>query len=203
MVYTPFMLSVLAWERYEVQTNSRLPAFSAVKHAIIAESRNDLVRQFLKHDARADWLWILDPDIVFQPDVCSRLFEVAHPTEAAIVAAAYWNEYDDGNLCLTWHAQTEEGLRLFRRLPDVNGGIEIGSCGMGCTLIHRGVFEAFSGNDPWRWFGHDLIGGERAGEDVTFCQRARALGFRTVGHCGVTVEHFKAHYIAHGEGHAD
>lgn len=202
-VYTPFMLSILAWERYEVQTNGRLPAYSAVKHVIIGESRNQLARQFL--DTDSEWLWVLDPDIQFQPDTLDRLLAVADPQQAPIVAAAYWNEYDGGKRCLTWHAATKEGLRLFRKLPGEQV-IVLGSCGMGCTLIHRSVFEKLQKkfrHDPWPWFGHDVIqtsnGTERAGEDVTFCVRARKAGFRVVGHCGVTVEHYKPHQMAHGE----
>jgi hypothetical protein len=200
------MLSVLEWERWLVQHEGYLPGFSATKHVIVSDNRNRLVREFLAHPAAAEWLWVLDPDIKFPPDTCSRLLGVADPVEASIVAAAYWNEYDGGERCLTWHAQTDDGLRLFRRLPDVAGAVEIGSCGMGCTLIHRTVFESLAeahSDDPWPWFGHDIIdtsnGPDRAGEDVTFCVRAREQGFRVVGHCGVVVEHYKPTYIAHGE----
>ena len=201
-VYTPFMMSVLAWERYEAQNNQRLPAYSAIKHPVIADSRNDLVRKFLK--SGEEWLWMLDPDIQFPPETCVKLMGLADPDTAPIVAAAYWNDVADQR-CLTWHAQTEEGLRTFRRLPEVDGGIVLGSCGMGCTLIHRRVLRKMQevlSDDPWPWFGHDLVdkptGAERAGEDVTFCIRARELGFRIVGHCGVTVEHYKPGYVAHG-----
>ena len=95
---------------------------------------------------------------------------------------------------------------MFSKLPDVDAGVELGSCGMGCTLIHRNVFEKLQqilSDDPWPWFGHDIIqtvrGAERAGEDVTFCKRAREAGFKIVGHCGVTVEHYKPLYMPHGE----
>ena len=202
------MLSVLAWDRWEAENNGRLPAYSRVKHSIIADSRNALARQFLNHRAKAEWLWVLDPDIEFMPDACHRLLEVADPKHAPIVAGAYWNEYADPDEgvqhALTWHAQTEKGLQLFRRLPKIDQAIELGSCGMGCTLIHRSVFTKLARlhrDDPWPWFGHDIIPGleDRAGEDVTFCLRARKAGFRVVGHCGVTVEHYKPTYMRHGE----
>lgn len=202
-MFWPFMHSVLQWERYMIRTNGYLPAFSARKHAIIADSRDGLVRQFLEQDA--DWLFMLDPDIQFPPDTSDRLLELAHPTESPIIAGAYWNAYQDDERCLTWHAATPEGLRLFKRLPDLKGGIEIGSCGMGCTLIHRNVFlrlQEARPEEPWPWFGHDIIetstGPDRAGEDVTFCVRAREAGFKIVGHCGVTVEHFKPQFMTHG-----
>ena len=197
------MLSVLRWERWLVVNEGYLPSYSATKHLYVAENRNNMVAEFLR-ESNADWLWVLDTDIEFAPDTCARLLAVADPVEAPIVAAAYWQNYDEDGRALTWHAATPEGLRLFRSLPQLDGPIEIGSCGMGCTLIHRSVFERLSEahrDDPWRWFGHDIIPGleERAGEDVTFCMRARDAGFRIVGHCGVTVEHFKPTYMPHGE----
>jgi len=203
MVYTPFMISVLKWQGWELQNFGGLPAFSAQQNAIITASRNELVKGFLERKDNPEWLWVLDPDIVFQPDVFRRLLALAD--ENTIVAAAYWNAFGDER-CLTWHAQRENGLRLFKYRPNVDAGIEIGSCGMGCTLVHRHVLEVMRNalpDDPWPWFGHDLLdtsnGIEHAGEDVTFCLRARKAGFRIVGHCGVTVDHFKPHVMAHGE----
>ena len=55
----------------------------------------------------------------------------------------------------------------------------IEACGMACTLIHREVLRAVedaNGDDPWTWFGHDLVNGLRLSEDYTFCRRARAAG---------------------------
>ena len=71
---------------------------------------------------------------------------------------------------------------------------------MGCTLIHREVLEALQAEwqdkDAWVWFGHDLVKGkdgklERAGEDVTMCVRARALGYKTWGLTDVRLAHHK------------
>jgi Glycosyltransferase like family 2 len=198
------MMSVLGWYGYEATHHKRLPAYSAQQHVIISDSRNNLVRHFLEQDD--EWLWILDPDVVFKPETLDNLLSIADPDEAPIVAAAYWNEYDGDQRFLTWHAATEDGLRLFKALPKLEKGVLIGSCGMGCTLIHRKVLETLQEahrDDPWTWFGHDIIetslGPQRAGEDVTFCKRARDQGFRIVGHCGVVVEHYKPQFMPHGE----
>lgn len=203
-VHTDFLLSILNWERYEASVNGRLPAFSATKKVFVAENRNDLVKQFLKHEAQAEWLWTLDPDIIFQPDDLAKLQAVAHPDKAPIVAGAYYLNPEEAEASTTWHAHTDEGLRLFRTVPPVDGGIEIGSCGMGCTLIHRSVFETLQkiyADDPYPWFAHDRMefddGPVYAGEDVTFCLRARGAGFTVVGHCGVVVEHLKTMRVPH------
>lgn len=202
-IEAPFMLSVLAWERWLVAHEGYLPGYSATKNLYIAENRNKLVEQFLA-EGSADWLWVLDTDIKFAPDTCARLLEVAHPEQAPIVAGAYWGDFEDDGYALTWHAATPEGLRLFRRLPEHGQPIELGSCGMGCTLIHRSAFEKLAEvhkDDEWKWFGHDVIPGlpDRAGEDVTFCVRARAAGLRVVGHCGVVVDHYKRQFVPHGD----
>jgi len=183
-----------------------LPGFCATKKLYVAENRNDLVKQFLNHPAKSEWLWVLDPDIVFEPDALAKLLAVAHPDKAQIVAGAYYLNSQEAEASITWHADTPDGLRLFRRPPNMpDRAIVLGSCGMGCTLIHRSVFEKLAElhkDDPWTWFGHDLLdtreGVIRAGEDVTFCLRARAAGFTVVGHCGVVVEHLKTMRVPHG-----
>ena len=66
---------------------------------------------------------------------------------------------------------------------------------MGFTLIHRSVLEKLAveyADDPWHYFGHDIINNSHVGEDLTFCNRARKAGFSVWGHGGVLLGHTKA-----------
>ena len=205
-VHARFWVSVMEWERYLLTTQGYLPAYYSSDHGLMAASRNQTARSFLAADS-ADWLWLVDSDIAFSPEASSRLLAVADPVERPIVTGAYWNDFGDSGHCLTWCVETDDGPGLVKVLPPANRLMELRSCGMGCTLIHRTVFEKLAElhrDDPWPWFGHDVDEprpGEftRAGEDVTFCLRARKAGFKIVGHCGVVVEHHKAHRVSHGK----
>jgi hypothetical protein len=71
----------------------------------------------------------------------------------------------------------ENGEReLVWTMPESTGLQEVGSVGMGVMLIKANVFEALAEpwfETPWR---HDKRG--YIGEDVYFCQKAAAAGFK-------------------------
>ena len=201
-VDTVFMMSLFNVYDYEHRNQPGVPVCWPVctSNAVVADARDALVRHFLSTDC--EWLWVLDPDIVLKPDTLRKLYLVADPKRAPIISAPYWGEFgtDDKPVrCVVWLADAEGGMRPFVRLPeDENTLMELAACGMGCTLIHRTVFEALQkahGSDPWPWFAHDILenknGRQRAAEDVTFCLRARKAGFPVFGHCGAQVGHHK------------
>jgi hypothetical protein len=203
-VRAEMMEAVLQTFTYDHNHDSRLTGYIGSRGLYLAEQRCNMVRQFLDTDCA--WLWMVDGDIVFPEDALDRLLAVASE-DRPIVAAAYWNEY--ANTCaVTWLIADDDGFHPVVRLPeDPDRGeiAEISACGMGCTLIHRSVFETLAAkhaDDPWPWFGHDIInngsGPERIGEDLTFCSRAKLAGFSVWGLPSLTVEHVKAHQMRHG-----
>lgn len=158
-----------------------------VSPANIAESRCDVVRRFL--DSDDDWLWFLDTDIVFPVDTHERLLEVADKDERPIVTAAYFADWTgNGGISPVWALPRDEEMKPIAEMPD--RAIRLASCGTGCILIHRTVFEKILahdkfGKDPWPWFSHEIVqttdGLRRLGEDYTFCIRAAECGFEIVG----------------------
>jgi hypothetical protein len=164
----------------------------------VAEARNLLVGQFLR--TRSEWLWMLDTDVSFGPDALEQTLAFA-TDERKILAAPYWSCNDNGPFC-TWMKLEDDGFHYYIRLPAMGQPMVLGGCGMGFTLIHREVIEVMAATqdeelkgDPWVWFGHDLltINGQvtRVGEDLSFCARARRLGYLTWGCPGIVVDHYK------------
>lgn len=190
------MMQLLATDQ-----GSTVKHFASAQSLYLAEGRNDVVRDFMAGED--EWLWFLDTDIAFDLGVLEALLEAGDRgsrQNRSIIAAAYWNDYVDGRW-LTWmergrSPENTDGYRPLREMPA--GLTEIDACGMGCTLIHRSVLEALYDAhvpDPWPWFGHDKLYGFRLGEDVTFCQRARRIGF-TVHGLALGVEHTKSTVLA-------
>lgn len=160
---------------------------TAVVHAqgpYIPLNRNLVCERFLNLPVEREWLWFLDVDIQFQPDILDDLLEVASE-ERPIVGALYLNQVagkPPGTWWPTWAGT--DGRRVEKLV--IGETYELSSVGMGCTLIHRSVLEKMYEDykdDPWRWFGHDIHPDrpERVGEDETFCLRAIKSGFSVWG----------------------
>lgn len=165
----------------------------AVQTPYIPQGRNDLCRKFLATDA--DWLLMVDWDISFTPQDVYRLLDDADPIGRPVIGGCYVTFLGhDGKLRPCWMVQ--EGSIEFAVVNhcDVDEIIPCTSIGMGFTLIHRNVLDAVAAankHDPWLWFGQDNIAGAHIGEDMTFCSRARRLGFGVWGHGGVQIGHTK------------
>lgn len=202
MEHTPFANAFMSALQFELTEGKNLvnPFRITSTHCYIPQGRMDVVKSFLETDAA--WLWFLDYDLVFPPislDTMLKVIETAEP-DIKILGALYFNRFDDGNLWPIW-TQPANGLE-FTNIPSVQLGElrKVSGIGMGCTLIHRDVFEAMAvkyAPDPWYAFGHDLIQDPRdgsfmrAGEDTTFCRRAAELGFDIYGTASVICEHIK------------
>lgn len=195
----------------------------------IHDNRARIARYFLECTGK-QWLWMLDNDIKFPPDALYQLLDAAEEHDCKILGAAYWNQYPGTNCYLSWLQFTPKGIYAVENLPeDSSKPMPVTAVGMGCTLIHRSVFEAVVAdypNDPWDTFAADLLvqfedggfligrvpddfdqevierrkvaGTQRMGEDVTFCIRAQKAGFQTYGLPSLTVDHYKPHFMNHG-----
>jgi len=117
----------------------------------LAGGRNEVVMDFLKTDSQ--WLFWIDTDMGFEPDVVERLLEVADPVERPVIGA----------LCFAQREHVSDGVGGWRPMawPTVmdwnviagRGGFEVrwdyprntvtrcSATGSACILIHRSVFE--------------------------------------------------------------
>ena len=207
IVHVPFISSLMNTISYDSIHNRRLITVLTATNAYIPQARHEAVDgrgEGEKHepgfmDFDAEWLWFLDYDLVFSPDTLDSLLAVAEQIDADILGGLYFNRFADGRVWPIWL----EGTEVVESQPIgyVTAG-ELRECatvGMGLTLIRRRVFERLRqihAQDPWYAFGHDLVpnhngGYLRAGEDVTFCRRARAAGFKVHGTASAFAEHIK------------
>lgn len=147
-------------------------------------ARNALVQRFLDDD-NAEWLWMVDADMLFDKGHPMKLWETANEYDVRMVTG----------LAMIWHQQKmpvpslfyeddEGGLRLQARyVPD--GPEEVAACGLASALIHREVLEALEPprHPDYRWFDFlpnediGVTGVEMTGIDVQFFVRARQLGY--------------------------
>lgn len=108
----------------------------------VTEKRNELIRQFLKTEA--EWLLLLDSDMVFPDDIIPRMLHTAQQTDGKVI----------GGLCLvidenigpypTLFQLDEQGDRYLTAQLDYPEGaiLQVAATGAACLLIHREVLQA-------------------------------------------------------------
>jgi len=126
----------------------------------IAANRNRIALKFLT-DKRANYLLMIDSD---QAPAFNPLDYVGNDLDIL------------GFPCPTWRANSKEPLIWFPEPPADEGVKGVLAVTTGCILIARRVLEHPDMRHPFadEW---DEDGLKSEGEDITFCQRAKAVGF--------------------------
>lgn len=173
-----------------------VPQYASVN---ISGARNQMVHEFLER-VDAEWLWMLDSDATFAPNLLHLMLEVADPDERPIVGAlAYQVRFPpEGGLDATGVPVRRIVPTMYRQERDADGTwlgyrelesfgrglLDVDATGCHCLLVHRAVFEKTKADHPHPWFRESVIDGVEgkvlAGEDITFCLAARDAGFRIV-----------------------
>lgn len=203
--------SLLTMFLYDQATHGRLVSHpggwfekSGVGAAGVVDGRNFVARSVVESMPDTDWVLFIDSDMGFDPDTADRLIAAADPVERPIVGA----------LCFVLRCQSVGPLHSFNyqvfptmyRLAETGDEIgvapwvnyprdqlvEVDATGAGCLLVHRSVLEAIGGD----WFEQITVTREdgvkvKFGEDISFCLRAKAAGFRTFVDTRVKTSHYK------------
>ena len=171
----------------------------------MSEARNKCVQSFLK-DNTADWLFWIDTDMGFSPDIIDRLFEAADPIERPMVGGlCFFNAEDkpDGTggyrhtvlpTIYDWvHTEDDQYGWQIRRQFSTNTLTQVGGTGGACVLVHRSVFDRVEAAHGKVWYDRipNVSTGQRIGEDLSFCLRVGALKIPMYVHTGIATTHFK------------
>ena len=195
MVHQPFMKSLMAFREYDLMHRRVLRHVDDEWGLYVAGNRNKLCARFLNSDVQ--WLLQIDSDHAFGPETVYQLMDEADSLDRPIVSALYFGMLN-GTPAPMWWEKNERGE--FQVVGSIVAGLQkIDAAGMGFCLTHRRVLETMRAksdqNDSWTWFGHDLgiLDGKpvRMGEDFTFFERARKLGFEAWGDGRLVITHMK------------
>lgn len=169
----------------------------------VASSRNLMVRQFLAMPKQAEWLFMVDTDMVFAPDVLDQYFEVADPVERPIIGGLCFAGGKGAAITPVLYriSVNDEGYPVSEKITDYpkDALIKVDATGGACLLIHRTVLEGvgarWADKTAYPWFAETEYGKAEFGEDVTFCMRAANAGFPLHVHTGIVVGHRKLHTL--------
>lgn len=167
----------------------------------IASARNEVVDYFLDHKS-APYLLMVDTDMDFTVEHVDQLLAIAD--DETILGGLCFT--GDVNISPTLYRMVEEDGKLTGSEPIWNyppdALVEVDATGAAFLLIPRNVLQtmrdAFMGRTAYPYFAEserDLVG---IGEDVTFCLRARGLGFKVKVDTGCRIGHAKTRLIDQG-----
>jgi len=183
----------------------------------IPSSRNKVCRDFLDN-TDGEWLWFIDTDMGFAPDTVDWLVESAVAHNVGIMGALcfaglrrrppeghtlYAERFLVQPTVYEWVEVRDESGEIdevgFRPIVDYkrDSVIEVAATGAACVLIHRGVLAAIREAVGPTWFDPLAIPNGYKGqrrtfsEDMSFCLRAKQLGYPIMVDTAVKTTHEK------------
>ncbi len=172
--------------------------------AAIADGRNAIARAILD-ESDADYLWMVDSDMGFEPDIVDRLVEVAHAKDRPVVGGLAFAHKTDGKATgygiryrcqptlYDWYEDDDQAGFVPRFRYDRDTLAEVGATGAACVLIHRLALEAIRDRYGDQWFDpirHPKITNPLS-EDLSFCVRVAACDMPLHVHTGIKTGHDK------------
>lgn len=206
-----FMRSVVDLMLYDTALHGRITdggGYMANKAgANLSGPRNDMVRKFLEY-GKADWLFLVDTDMVFLPDIVERLLEHADPVTAPIVGGLCFGFDGQGEVQPTLFGLTEDGedgplqvIRYHQWEPDAM--MQVAATGAAALMIHKTALERIRDFEPparpgqvgfnpaFPWFQEVEHDGRPVSEDITFCWRAGTCDIPVFVNTAVHLGHIK------------
>lgn len=199
-------MSLAGLVNYDAHGPQRICRFIGVESSPrVPQTRNLMVRQFLADEDQPEWLLMTDTDMVFPPDAAEALVETAEHVGAGVAGALCFAGGRGSPPYPTIYVVSEsEPTVVVDRVVDYprDGIVSCDATGAGFLLIHRDVLETMEeifgrkwAPDPWFLQGLGSLDGAEIGEDISFCLRARHLGWKVIVHTSIEVGHVKRHIL--------
>lgn len=169
MVHTMYSYDLVNMVAYHTLNTEDAVSLKISQGTLIANQRAELSLDAMREGCTH--ILFIDSDMRFPQDMIGRLLK--HDLDIVATNCAR-RRMPTGP---TAQLYKENGEReLVWTMPESTGLQEVGSVGMGVMLIKANVFEALAEpwfETPWRVDKRGYIG-----EDVYFCQKATAAGFK-------------------------
>lgn len=159
---------------------------SIMASANVVENVNYSLRALREQD---EWAWIIGDDHIWAPDCLMRLLRVMDDTpDADVLVPLVLKRNPPWHLVVFHEAGVhDDGMPLWQPIPfeDIpeKGVFEVAAAGSAGMLIRREVLNEVG--DPWFENSNTTV----LNEDVIFCSKARAAGFKVYATADVTMGH--------------
>lgn len=184
------------WVREWMKFQAQVAAYKGYAGMVLMDgscyvhmNRTQLAAVALKDERPWDYLLMLDQDMVLPEGLLDRIGTYQDP----IVGVHYFGRVMENQRSVAGRFLADGAFQRFEdeeieAMLDAPGLHPCGAVGMGCTAIHRSVFEQW---DPeiYPWFQCPNTPQMGWGEDVWFCRQAAQQGWTTMLDTAIVVEH--------------
>lgn len=140
--------------------------------SLIYTSRNDLAQRAIQMEA--DYVFWLDSDMVFEPDILIRMLKTIRENDLDILTGLYFRRVRPYSPVLFDKLDIRRNICSWSEFKEIPEGIfEVGGCGFGCVLMDTSVFLSVQSKH-----GNCFAPIANNGEDIAFCWRARDCGYK-------------------------
>ena len=151
--------------------------------SLIYDARNKLAVQAIKMEA--DYVMWFDSDMVFQSDTLIRLLKTAEENKASIVSGLYFRRSAPYTpVAFDTLTINENGAEWTDYEGELTGVHKVGGVGFGCILVDTDVIQ-----DCLLEYETCFSPIGSVGEDLSFCWRAKQLGYDTYLDCDIKCGH--------------
>lgn len=177
---TPALLEEFVWSWSQmVQFNAEGLCGSGefVHYDRAKVSFHSYARNTLTERMQGDWLFMLDTDHQFEPDICARMLDRLNVYNADVVVGMY-QQRTYPHLPVLYLKQKEgdlyEQIGAWRPAEGNMDAFYVDSSGAGCMMIRRSVFDRIK--KEFKEGPFDII--PPLGEDHSFARRLTKLGIK-------------------------
>src|SRR5690348_8311800 len=157
-----------------IYEHCKLPIGEYIHYDKATASWHELGRNQIVEKTLGDWLFMLDTDHAFAPDLLERLFRLKHKYNAPVISAIYQYKFPPHSPVVNLWQETEAGTKVlpvtdWDRSSDI---LQVGPVGAGSLLVDKAVLRRMQrelGENPFT-----IIPG--LSEDYSFCYRCKKLG---------------------------
>jgi len=189
-----FAYSVSMLAAYEM-SKQRLLTIIRIRHGPqMPEGRNLIVEAFLETDA--EWLMMLDSDMVFDLKLIDQLMETADENTAPVVGGLCFGVNQEFGQFPTLYKMVDGLPTIMLDVPDEKI-VSVDATGAACVLTHRTVFENNRRDGKHTWFHRQWVmptethPGGILGEDVSWFWWLKGRGIPILVDTEVDVGHVK------------
>jgi|WetSurMetagenome_2_1015567.scaffolds.fasta_scaffold136591_3 hypothetical protein len=162
-----------------------------VQGGILTMQRNESVQRM-----EGEWLLFIDDDMVFQPDAIGKLILSFEENDLDMLGGLCFRRQPPHQPTLYMREGPTSGAYNFLEKWAEDEIVEVDATGMAFVVIRKRVFERIAGTPMpdsaardkagppnfFRWEG-------KFGEDLSFCQMAKASGSKIFVHTGIEIGH--------------